>query len=219
MYKCNYCGRYFKNQYDVCPGCGSTHFESKSFLGEKVIKTPPKGGYTIQVKDYQKGLTGMKIVKWVGIAIIAFTILGTLPFFLIGLLMIINDPEEAGMGLAFILFPVLVNVMTIAIGALMIYIPKKAEKKNKEEIARVQKLAQTGTLIKNIPYELTKSNITDTNGPIYQIKITYKNANGEDIPLISNPKYGGVLGSKSGTADLLIDENDYSNYYIDFEIY
>ena len=52
MYKCNYCGRYLKNQYDVCPGCGSSSFETKSFMGEKVIKTPPNGGYIIQTKDF-----------------------------------------------------------------------------------------------------------------------------------------------------------------------
>ena len=222
MYKCNYCGRYLKNQYDVCPGCGSSSFETKSFMGEKVIKTPPNGGYIIQTKDFVKAKKTAKFLTWFGIIWIVFTVMSTLPFLVIGLISLINLASEdfgAEFGLAFILLPSAIDIIFIAVGVLLIVCGKKEEKKHQTEIDRVQKLAKTGTLVKNIPYEIERSSITDNNGPVYQIKITYKNASGVEIPLLSNPKYGGVLGSKSGTADLLIDENDYSNYYIDFEIY
>ena len=33
MFKCSYCGRYLKNQYDNCPGCGSNKFEKISNPG------------------------------------------------------------------------------------------------------------------------------------------------------------------------------------------
>ena len=54
--------------------------------------------------------------------------------------------------------------------------------------------------------------------PVYCIKVLYDN-NGTEVPFVSNPKYSGKLGDIDGTADLLVDPNDFSNYYIDFEIY
>ena len=38
MYKCTYCGRYLKEHYEVCPGCGSNKIEKTEELGEKIIK-------------------------------------------------------------------------------------------------------------------------------------------------------------------------------------
>jgi hypothetical protein len=35
----------------------------------------------------------------------------------------------------------------------------------------------------------------------------------------SEPKYLTALGRDDGTVDLLLDPNDYNNYFIDFEIY
>ena len=43
MYKCEYCGRLFKNVYEECPGCGSTKLNRNDFVGEKIIEEPPEG--------------------------------------------------------------------------------------------------------------------------------------------------------------------------------
>lgn len=51
------------------------------------------------------------------------------------------------------------------------------------------------------------------------MQVEYENASGQIIPLKSEAKYNNVLSDKDGTVDLLIDPNDYSNFFIDIEIY
>ena len=51
------------------------------------------------------------------------------------------------------------------------------------------------------------------------MKVTYENANGVKIPLVSDIKYSSSDVPNKDTVDLLIDPNDYSKFYIDYEIY
>ena len=95
----------------------------------------------------------------------------------------------------------------------------KSKKKAKNNIERVNKLAKTGVLIKNIPYDLKPTGTIINGEKIYYIQVLYESKSGKKIPLNSEPKYNTIMGDKDGTADLLIDPNDISNYYIDFEIY
>jgi len=66
MLVCNYCGRNLKNDYNTCPGCGSTFFQRISDFGEKVIKKPPEGGYIINVDNYEKSKKFANIFMWIG---------------------------------------------------------------------------------------------------------------------------------------------------------
>ena len=215
MLVCNYCGRNLKNHYDACPGCGSTSFHTTSYVGEVVIKSPPKGGYHIKNDNFTKAKKFGAIFKWVGIAIIIFMILTFIPFFVAGLF---TMNEDFGFGLSFILLPLCSSIIFIIVGIGFYIGGVKYQKNVGKDMEKIQKLAKTGTLIKNIPYELTPSNIQVNGRDIYCLKILYKNASGSEIPLISEPKYNNALGDKDGTCDLLIDPNDYSNYYIDLEI-
>ena len=70
-----------------------------------------------------------------------------------------------------------------------------------------------------MPYQLVSSGTVINGKPIYCMQVEYENASGEKIPLQSEAKYNNKLSDKDGTADLLIDPDDYSNYYIDVEIY
>ena len=70
-----------------------------------------------------------------------------------------------------------------------------------------------------MPYELVSSGAIINGQPIYCIQVEYENASGQKIPLKSESKYDNKISNKNGTADLLIDPNDYSNYFIDIEIY
>ena len=107
----------------------------------------------------------------------------------------------------------------LGIGIGMIVFGNKKEKKAKSEIKRVQKLAKEGILVKNMPYQLVKTGVVINNQPVYCFKVEYENASGQRIPLKSEGKYNNKLSDKNGTVDLLIDPEDYSNYYIDLEIY
>ena len=92
------------------------------------------------------------------------------------------------------------------------------KKKANSDLERVKYLSEKGMLIKNIPYEIVPSNVYINGNPVCCLKIIYKSATGTEIPLISDQKFNGIYPDKDGTCDLLIDSNDYSNYFIDFEI-
>lgn len=81
------------------------------------------------------------------------------------------------------------------------------------------KLAETGTLIKNLPYKVKPTGTVINGNSIYCIEVIYELKNGTKIPFRSEGKYDGQLSRGDGTVDLLIDPNDHSNYFIDFEIY
>lgn len=101
----------------------------------------------------------------------------------------------------------------------MILFAKSSKNKVEDNIKRLQKLAIEGVLVKNMPYKLVKSGTVINGNPIYCMQVEYENASGQIIPLKSEAKYNNVLSDKDGTVDLLIDPNDYSNFFIDIEIY
>ncbi len=216
MLKCSYCGRYLKNSYDVCPGCGSSSFKKVSMIESYAVNKPPEGGYKIKVESYEKSIKIGNILKWSGIGAIIFLILFDLPFVLGG---IMSMETDAMFGTSFLAISVGVSSVFYAIAIGLIVIGKKMKKKALNNIERVKKLAQTGLLIKNMPYELKETGTIINGNPIYCIEVHYESKSGKLIPLRSEPKYSSVMGNEDGTADLLIDPQDFSNYYIDFEIY
>lgn len=111
-----------------------------------------------------------------------------------------------------------IDLVIIGIGVLLFSIGFNGVRKANSDLERVMVLSQRGILIKNIPYEIVLSNVYINGNPICCLKIIYKSATGTEIPLISDQKFNGIYPDKDGTCDLLIDSNDYSNYFIDFEI-
>ena len=216
MQICNYCGRNLKKEYDTCPGCGSTSFKKTNDFGEKVIKTPPKGGYVISTNNYQKSDNIGKIVICVSLIFLVFSVLFDIPFILGGLL---AGQDDVLFGLTFSLTSLATTIPFIIISVVAIIIGKNIRKKAKNNIKRVQKLAKEGILVKNMPYELVSSGTVINGQTVYCIKVEYENASNQKIPLTSEAKYDNKIANKNGTADLLIDPNDYSNYFIDIEIY
>ena len=107
MLVCNYCGRNFKNEFNTCPGCGSTTFNRVSDFGEKVIKKPPEGGYVINVDNFEKSKKIANIVKWIGWGLLIFMITFDLPFLLGGIL---AGQEDLLFGLTFSITSLAVNV-------------------------------------------------------------------------------------------------------------
>ena len=80
------------------------------------------------------------------------------------------------------------------------------KKKNK-------KLIDKGVIIKNLEYTLVPDKI---NPSLKRIKVNYVSKNGIDYDLLSKQLISYEPSDK--TVDLLIDQDDVSNYYIDFEI-
>ena len=216
MLVCNYCGRNLKNKYEVCPGCGSNSFRNISIAEAYEINKPPEDGYKIKVESYEKSIKTSKIMKKACIASIILLILFDLPFVLGG---IMSMRDDAMFGMSFIAISVGGSSFLYAIAIALLIYSSKMKKEALNNIGRVKKLAKTGLLIKRLPYELVPTGTIINGTPIYCIEIQYESKSGKTITLKSEPKYSNILGDEDGTADLLIDPDDFSNYYIDFEIY
>ncbi len=201
MYICNYCNRVLKEEYEKCPGCGASSFKTKVFLGDVIIKEPPKGGYKVNLENYQKTLKTGKIFKIIGIVTAVAPILFALPFLLIGFSeMLIMFPIESIIGIVF--FCIGFNIT----------------RKTKKAMKKATKLAKHGVLVKGIPYKEVNTGAMAMGKWYKCIEVKYKNANGVEIPLYSETKYNADVKNPE-TVDLLIDPDDYSNYFIDYEIY
>lgn len=91
-------------------------------------------------------------------------------------------------------------------------------RKNSQKIKAIKKLNQTGKLVKNLPYRLENTNINVNGVSIQKIVVDYTLPTGSTITLEGEPRYDHKLGDADGLVDLVIDENDPSNYFLDFEI-
>lgn len=85
-------------------------------------------------------------------------------------------------------------------------------------IKKIKELNKYGKLVKNLPYRLEKTGMSSNNIPIQRIVIDYILPNGETITLYGDARHDNKLCDDDGKVDLLIDENNLDNYYIDFEI-
>jgi len=221
MYVCNYCKRILKDKYEICPNCGGKAFTEKAYLGETVIKTPPVGGYTINMQNFNEKLKSAKKIKYIGIIIALVLCCFMWPFLLISSIVTIASIQEntVSFDVDYLLFfiPTLIPIIILII---FIVIGNKSQKKVRDDIKKVKELAKNGILVKGISYELISDGSSINGKPWhYLIKVTYQNANGVKIPLISDVTYNKANFNNKPTVDLLIDPNDYSNFYIDYEIY
>ena len=202
MHICNYCGRYLKEEYEQCPGCGGSSFTNKAFLGEQIIEKPPEGGYKLDMNNLIKSKRVATIFIWIGIGIILFSIISCIPFLLLGIKEIVSFILPGDF-----------------IGIIMIVIAANNRKNINRSIKRIEKLAKTGILVKGMPYKLVNTG-TMVMGRYYKcMEVKFKNSAGIEIPLYSETKYNDEEMKNDKTADLLIDPDDYSNYFIDFEIF
>lgn len=201
MYICNYCNSILKEHYEKCPNCGGTSFSTKSYLGEIIIKEPPKDGYHLNKQHFIKEKKNNNIFLFLGIGFILFGLISCLPF------------------LIFSIFAYLAGVVvTSFVGFLLIIVSNPKRKRLKNQIKKLDKLSKKGILVKKLPYEIVNTG-TMVFGKYYKcIRVDYKNSQGISIPLFSETKYD-IENHDIESVDLLIDPDDYSNYFIDYEIY
>ena len=121
MYICNYCKRNFKKKHETCPVCGGINFSEKAYLGETIIKTPPKGGYKINMDNFEERRKRNKKSTMIGILIAIGVLAFEFPFSLIAILSIFTSIIEMNFsieGLAImipLIFPAIVLIITIII--------------------------------------------------------------------------------------------------------
>lgn len=214
MYECDYCGRVLKNAYETCPGCGAVKFSKTKDSGPMKITKVPEGGYKLKKKNLKKDSFVWKFLLIFGIFWILITSSSALIFLIVDS-SIMNDTGESFFGI----FPLLFDIPFLLVGIGIIIAAISSYRHYKEKLNKIDKLAHVGVLIKNLPYEVKPSGTVINGVPIYCLVVEYKFDNGTTIPLRSEAKYDGRLAREDGTVDLLIDPNDTSNYFIDFEIY
>lgn len=219
MYKCNYCGRHLKKKRDNCPGCGANDFTKLQNYGEIVLKTPPKGGYIVNVENF-KHKRKEHIVPFL-VATYVFVGVFLLSAIFIFLPLNSTSVKVGGVDIANVIFAViggLFLIVGIKEGSKIMKMSKDVRNKEDNNIERVKYLSNHGILIKNLKYKL-KDYSANGAKTIYKIQVIYEIEKGKTKCFESEPKFLSALGRDDGTVDLLVDPNDWSNYFIDFEIY
>ena len=110
----------------------------------------------------------------------------------------------------FIIF-MLLPIIFIAVGLINIL-------KVNKRIKQIKALNNTGKLIKGLPYRMENTGAKVNDVPIQRPVVDYVLPNGTTISLQGDPRHDRKHFDGDGMVDLLVDENDPTNYFIDFEI-
>lgn len=150
--------------------------------------------YDISLKNIKKGIGFYSIFFFIGLFFGIFVII---PSF---------QTKEPLISLILI-FPV-VFLLVGGIGIINIF----------KRIKKVKRLNQVGKLYKNIPYTLVPSGMSVNNNQIMKPVAKFKLPNGSLISLEGDPRHDFVKGDSDGYIDLVLDPDDYSNYFLDYDI-
>lgn len=202
MFKCCYCNRLFKTKADSCPGCGSNEIVYTNFHGTIKIATPPLGGYSSgKLKnnfhiDLELILSIFVLIVPIKIFIFDFEV--------------IKKAIEMDSGIIIDLVIVTIVFLVIGLGNFMKFVKPNMDihisnKKN-------QKLSKSGVLIKNIPINKDENIINN------HIELEYT-INDKVYRFKSRSEYGKSQLANVSTVDLLYDQDNPNNYYLDIEIY
>ena len=88
----------------------------------------------------------------------------------------------------------------------------------RKKINIYKNLAMTGRLVKGLPYKMVDSELTVNGAKIKKIAVEYKMPDGNTVTLFSDPIMDHQTEDADRLVDLLIDDANPKNYYIDFEI-
>lgn len=87
-----------------------------------------------------------------------------------------------------------------------------------KRIKMVKELKYKGKLVKNLDYELGFTGMSRNGVEIQKPIVNYTLPNGNTITLYGDPRHDNKLSDDDGKVDLLIDESNPDNYFIDYEI-
>lgn len=91
-------------------------------------------------------------------------------------------------------------------------------RKINKRVKIIKELNQKGKLIKNLPYRLEDTRMRINGIPIHRPVVNYTLPSGSTVMLYGDARHDGKSFDADGMVDLVIDENNPENYYIDFEI-
>ena len=143
--------------------------------------------------DYKKAKSGFEV---------------GLVFFLLGLIFLIIVLINGG---AFNLIPVIICLLTIWVGA-----SHTLKCLKREKIAK--KLAVSGILVKDVPYEIINSGIFVFGKQSKAFEIKYTFPDGVTRTLVSHNIFSNIVKDRDGLCDFLYDPKNYDNFFIDLEI-
>lgn len=87
-----------------------------------------------------------------------------------------------------------------------------------KRIKLINDLNTTGKLVKNLPYRLENTGMSVNGIQIQKPVVDYTLPSGTTITLQGDPRHDKKVADKDGMVDLVIDEANPNNYFIDFEI-
>ena len=200
---CKYCGRNFRSTVESCPGCGSNSFSDHPKRGEYAISIPPEKGYNIRTTYYTQNLLMVQLLVILDFfVLLGFTRTVVDEVIHYGFITAINDIITSWFDILCIILAILLIVWGLG----------KMNELN-EKIAKLRIISFNGVLVKHLPYTLEQ--ISEKQ---YLIKIEYETPSGQMINLVSEPKGDDFIHDADGKVDLLIDPNDYSNFFIEVNI-
>lgn len=112
----------------------------------------------------------------------------------------------------------LILKLSILLPIIFIYVGVKGLVKISDRLKKIKKLTQNGKLIKGLPYTMESTGMEMGGRAIMAPTVKYTLANGTILNLRGDPRFDHKQIDTDGLVDLVIDENDLNNYYIDFDI-
>ena len=91
-------------------------------------------------------------------------------------------------------------------------------RKISKRVALINELNQKGKLVKNLPYRLEDTGMAVNGVSIQRPVVDYVLPTGSQITLRGDPRHDKKVSDADGLVDLVIDEANPDNYFIDFEI-
>lgn len=91
-------------------------------------------------------------------------------------------------------------------------------RKISKRVKAINELNQNGKLVKNLPYHLENTGMSVNHTQIKRPVVEYTLTSGTTITLYGDPRHDRKSADHDGMVDLVIDENNPDNYFIDFEI-
>ena len=114
-------------------------------------------------------------------------------------------------GYFFLGFSVLFGGLFILIGIIIIINTNK-------RIKKVTSLNEVGKLVKGLPYRMERTGTEVNDRPILRPVVDYQLPDGSIVKLNGDGRFDHKTSDEDGLVDLVIDESDPTNYFIDFEI-
>ena len=91
-------------------------------------------------------------------------------------------------------------------------------RKINKRVKKIKELNEHGKLVKNLPYRLEETKMVINNVPILRPVVSYPLPSGTTITLYGDYRYDRKTNDDDGMIDLVIDEKDPSNYFMDYSI-